>query len=65
MCVDCISVSALVVILCCYFVSYYQGEKWMKGMGALSAFFVIAALVYNYLTIRSSVLKNEGLKALH
>ena len=63
--VDSISVSVFVVILYCYFVSYYQGEKWMKGMGDLSAFFVIAALIYNYLTIRSSVLKNEGLKALH
>lgn len=62
--VDCINVNVLVVILYCYFVSYYQREKWMKDMGDLSAFFVIAALIYNYLTIRSSALKNEGLKAL-
>ena len=63
--VACISVSVLVMVLYCYFVSYYQVKKWVKGMGDLSAFFVTAALIYNYLTIRSSVLKNEGLKALH
>lgn len=57
-CVACISVSVLVVILYCYFVSYYQGKSELK-YGDLSAFFVTAALIYNYLTIRSSVLKNE------